>query len=315
MTVKKQALLVAAMVIATLNGHGQNVNSLLSEWSVVTSDNLMMVNDIQGLAYVGGNVTVPNSFNVATGSSSIPNSTISLAVGGNIDNGGNLQVNGGSVVAGGSIDRTINMNSGGTYKANDPTGLPASPVGAIASASRYWSTLSANSTTSENAGQQLVFNCEAGASVAIFNISASQMFNFGYQGFVLMPAESTEDVLINVEGANVNWTSGNFASEFNTPTWDTLTMFNFYDATNVSLSGLIGGYVVAPDANVMLGNNIDGGIMASNLTVDSEVDLPSGSSTSAWEGALPVPEPSTLALAGIGGLGMLFVLCRRRLND
>lgn len=141
------------------------------------------------------------------------------------------------------------------------------------------------------------------------------MFNFGYQGFVLMPAESTEDVLINVEGANVNWTSGNFASEFNTPTWDTLTMFNFYDATNVSLSGLIGGYVVAPDANVMLGNNIDGGIMASNLTVDSEVDLPSGSSTSAWEGALPVPEPSTLALAGIGGLGMLFVLCRRRLND
>ncbi|MGO8763964.1 MAG: choice-of-anchor A family protein [Limisphaerales bacterium] len=301
-TMKKAGLFVAALAIVPFHGNGQDVNALLSQWSVVTSDNLELVNDIQGSAYVGGDVTVPNSFNVATGSSSIPQSAVSLAVVGNIDNGGNLQVNGGSVVAGGTIDRTINMNSGGTYTQNDPAGLPASPVGAITAASQYWSTLTANSSTSVANNGQLDFNCQAGSSLAVFNISAATMFGSGYQGFTLIPATATGDVIINIEGSSVDWNNGSFFSEFNTPYWDSHVLFNFYDATSVTLSGLIGGYVVAPNANVTEGNNIDGGVMAKNLTVNSEVDLP------AWDGDLPnVPVPETAAWPWFSSLGAVML--------
>ena len=293
-------------------GHGQNINinTLLSQWSVVTVGNLQAVNDIQGSAYVGGNVTVPGAFNVATGSSSLSKSTVSFAVAGNIQSGGNLQVDGGSVVAGGTINRTINLNSGGIFKPNDPAGLPASPVRAIASASQYWSTLSANSSVSVAANGQLDFNCQAGSSLAVFNLSARQMFGSGYQGFALNPAAATGDILINLEGANVNWNSGSFFSQFNTQNWNGRVLFNFYDATAVNLSGLLGGYVVAPKANVTAQNNIDGGIMAGNLTVEGEVDLP-GSGISAWSGGLPsaptasVPEaPGWSWAAGLGTVAL-----------
>jgi choice-of-anchor A domain-containing protein len=317
---KNFGFIAAALAMAPFCGHGQDVNALLSEWSVVTSGNLELVNDIQGSAYVGGDVTVPNSFNVATGSSSLSRSAVSLAVVGNIDNGGNLQVNGGSVVAGGTISRTINRNSGGTYTPNDPAGLPASPVSAITSASQYWSALTANSSTSVAANGQLNFNC-ANSSLAVFNISAQQMFNSGYQGFTLNPGSGTSEVIINLDAASssgsVNWSTGSFFSQFNTPYWDSRVLLNFYNATDVTLSGLIGGYVVAPNATVTEDNNIDGGVMAQNLIVDSEVDLPSDNGTSAWDGDLPsVPEASTWAWAS--GLGTIVLaagsLRRQRLQ-
>ena len=118
--------MLGGLVMIPFYGHGQNINinTLLSQWSVVTVGNLQAVNDIQGSAYVGGNVNVPGAFNVATGSSSLSKSTVSFAVAGNIQSGGNLQLDGGSVVAGGTINRTINLNSGGISKPNDPAGLP-----------------------------------------------------------------------------------------------------------------------------------------------------------------------------------------------
>lgn len=90
-------------------------------------------------------------------------------------------------------------------------------------------------------------------------------------------------------------------------------LFNFYDATTVSLSGLIGGYVVAPNANVTEYNDIDGGVMAKNLTVYSEVNLPGSSSAQAWFGSLPdavVPEMSN-GLPGMSALVMLGVILWR----
>jgi len=313
MKVKFAILALSALAANQVSAPAQDINSLLSEWSVVTAGDLEMVDDIQGAAYVGGDVTVPNSFNAGTvGNSATPAGEDSLAVAGNIDNGGNIQVNGGSVVAGGTISRTINMNGGGTQTENDPTGLPVSPVAQIASASQYWSGLAGNSSTSVAANGQLNFNCSSSASLAVFNVTASAMFGSGNQGFTLVPSTVTGDVLINInaQGAGiVNWSTGGFFSQFNTPYWDGRVLFNFYNATSVTLSGQIGGYVVAPNANVVEENNIDGGIMANTLTVDSEVDLPEPGSASAWYGALPnsaiIPEPSIAGIwTGAGALAM-----------
>jgi hypothetical protein len=86
-------------------------------------------------------------------------------------------------------------------------------------------------------------------------------------------------------------------------------IFNFYNATSVTLSGLMGGYVVAPNANVTEENNIDGGVMAANLTVDSEVDLPCGSATP-WDGNVPasVPAPVPEPASWVSAIGLLMLL-------
>jgi choice-of-anchor A domain-containing protein len=307
-----RVILLLIFAAGEFNLHA-DINSVLAQWNVVTSGNLNTVNDIGGNSFVGGNLIVPNSFTTASvGNSAIPANEISLAVQGNIDNGGPINVNGGSVAVGGAIEdsRTINMNSHGTITQDDPSALPASPVSQIVLASQYWSTLAANSGESVAANGQLNFNCSAGSSLAVFNVSASQMFGSGYQGFTLMPAAGTSEVLINVSGATANWTSGSFFSQFNTQYWNGHVLFNFYDASTVDLSGQIGGYVVAPNANLIEGNDIDGGVMAANLTVDSEVNLPSNNSSSAWLGDLPnvpIPEGSTL-FPGMSALVMFAMI-------
>jgi choice-of-anchor A domain-containing protein len=314
--VKKGALLIATVAFVASHANGQNANADLAEWNVITSDNLDLVqSDIQGLSYVGGNVTVPSAFNVGTaGPGLIPTTTTSLAVVGNITGGVNLSVNGGSVVVGGTIDDHLNMNSGGTQTQNDPSGLPASPISTIDSASRFWSGLTTNSVTSVENNGRLEFNCNSGQSTAVFDISAQTLFDSGYQGFDLSTFSSTATVLINVSGSSVDWTTGNFGPDFNTAGWDGKVLFNFYQANTVMLSGQLGGYIVAPDANVTLDATLQGGIMCSNLTADGEIDLPTGdtSNTTPWQGTLPVSEPSSLMLAVPGILGMLAVRFRRR---
>jgi choice-of-anchor A domain-containing protein len=293
-----------------------DINSVLAQWNAVASGNLDMVNDIGGNVYIGGNLTVPSSFTTASvGNSAIPVSEVSLAVAGNIDNGGAINVNGGSVVVGGAIEdsRMINMNSHGTVTQGNPSALPASPVSQITAASQYWSTLAANSGTTVANNDQLDFNCTAGDSLAVFNISAQTMFDSGYQGFTLMPGSGTSEVIINISGADVNWTTGSFFSQFNTTYWDGRVLFNFYNATTVNLSGQIGGYVVAPTANLTEANDIDGGVMAENITVDSEINLPPNSGSAAWLGELPnvpVPEVSTF-IPGMSALAMFGIIAWR----
>jgi choice-of-anchor A domain-containing protein len=278
-------------------GRGQDVNSLMSEWSIVTAGNLYGINEFQGRAYVGGDVAVPNSFNVATAGGISPG-TVSLAVGGNIDSGGNIQVNGGSVVVGGSIlgGRTFNLNSGGTVQ-QQAASLPASPVPQFAAASGYWATLPANSAApSVNASGQLEFACAAGASVAVFDVNASALADPNH-ALALSPSSATKDVIINIAGTAVN-INANFIDSFTS--LGSKVVINCPTATTVNLATSIYGYVVAPTANVIAGDDIFGGVMAGSLTVDSEVDNPG------WNGNVPaisVPEPSTwLAGAALAGL-------------
>lgn len=268
--------------------------------------------DIGGSAYIGGNVGDENSFTTASvGSSAIPGSQVSFAVGGNIDSGNPINVNGGSVVVGGSIEdnRTINLNGGpgATVTQNNPSQLPASPASEVAAASQYWSTLAANSSVSYNANGQLSFNVGAPNSLSVFNVSASLFSSSIYngnnndiiQGYTIT-GSGTGDILINVTG-NLTSVARNFQSTFQNLAGHVL--FNFYDASSVTFDGAIYGYVVAPGASVMENNDIYGGVMAETLNLNGEVNLPGGTTGSeAWEGTLlpnvvVIPETSSAITA------------------
>jgi hypothetical protein len=94
------------------------------------------------------------------------------------------------------------------------------------------------------------------------------------------------------------------------------TLFNFVDATNLSLSGLgVYGSILAPNANITGGyGQINGSVMAQSYSGPGQLNW------TAFKGALPtaggvpaaIPEPASWAMMilGVGAVGA--VLRRRR---
>lgn len=294
---KKECILVlAAVAILPFCGKGQDVNDVLNQWNVITSGDLNGVNDYAGAAYVGGNVTTGNSFTVGKGAG-IPSDEVTLAVSGDIVSGGPINIQGGSVVVGGSANgRLFNKNSGGTVSENDPADLPPSPVQTVTSASQYWSTLAANSSASVGSGK---VNLTCGADpLAIFNVSASQMFGSG-DDFNLILSSGTKDVIINISGTSVATGTSKFSQ---LQSMSDHLILNFYQADSVNFGSEAYGCVVAPNADVTSGNNFNSGLMCKDASF-GEAHLP------AWDGNVPsssVPEPATW-FSGAGALGMLAV--------
>jgi len=312
MKIDKQILFCVLASAVPMVSVKADVNTVLSTWNAVTVNNAQFNNEYEGAAYVGGNLTGLQT--LGSGLQNHVSSTYnSLVVGGNITAGGYINVEAGSVYVGGTSSANYNFNGGGALHTGSSVPASVTPVQTLINNSLYWSTLSANSTISTNNAQQLNFNTTSSASLAVFNVTAAQTFDASLQGFNLNLASGVNTVIVNVSGGNIDWTSGSFFGEFQTDFGRGNVLFNFYNATNVYLGNQFEGYIVAPDATVTLANNVDGGVMASNLVADSEVHLPDrNSSTSSWYGDLPTgsptpspaPEPATLALLPAGAAAL-----------
>jgi choice-of-anchor A domain-containing protein len=307
----KNKILVLALTSLAASGFRSQASQIgvdLADWNIITSGNLEDVSDYDGNAYVGGNVTVGNSFDVGNANTQgHPAGNVSLAVAGNISGGNPINVDSGNVVVGGSISgRSFNNNGGGTVTQGNPAAVPASPVAQVTSASHYWSGLAANSSVAV-ANNNITFNCAANQSLAVFNISASQLFAQN-QNPVFNLAGSTVQILVNVSGTTAaELNSENFG---NNRSLAEEVVWNFYQATSVALSGGIDGYVVAPDATVTGSSPIVGGVMAQTLDTTSEVELGSGTANyaSAPDLVSSVPDGgTTAALLGLAFSGVAVI--------
>jgi len=295
-----------------------DANSLLASWNVITVSNAQFNNEYEGAAYVGGNLTALGTLGAGL-QNKVSSSTPTLVVGRNITASGYINVEAGSVYVGGTSSAHYNFNSQGSLHTGSSLPSTDSPVSSLINDSLYWSTLTPNGSINTNNANQINFNTTSGSSLAVIDVTAGQTFNSGLNGFNLNLASGINTVLVNVSGGNIDWTTGNFFSEFQTDFGAGNVIFNFYNATNIYLGNQFQGYVMAPHANVTEANNIDGGVMASNLVVDSEVHLPDrNTSTASWYGtALPdapsssssstplaLPEPGTLALLPAGAAAL-----------
>ena len=274
---KQKIALVALTVLgaSSLRSHATNIGTILSDYSIITSGDLQDVSEYQGNAYVGGNVTDGSAFNTGISTyGGTPAGGASLNVAGNLNSGGPISVNSGNVIVGGSIQggRILNMNGGGTITQGNPSALPSSPVAAVAAASSYWSTLSANSTAVASGGT-LTFNCNGSSTLAVFNLSASQLFAQN-QSFAINTGSSTKQILVNVTGTTANEAGGeNFNGNWSSVAGE--LVFNFSQATTLSLSSQTFGYIVAPNAAVTANvTAINGGIDAASLNTSGEVHGP-----------------------------------------
>jgi choice-of-anchor A domain-containing protein len=300
-----------------------SIDATLSKWNLVTSGDLKHVGDIEGRAYVGGNVTMTGSFQVGNGNSGVAPTDITLAVGGNIVSGNPINLNGGSITIGGTdYSRTVNPNSHGTVSIGSSWAASHSPIPQMAQDSTYWSTLGANGTASIDASDHYIFTAPKNAALAVFNITDTASFeNSLVNGFELAVGSSTTTILINVNSLDgiVNWSKGNFFDLFQQSYWKGRVLFNFYNATSITLHDQFTGYLFAPNASVTANGNIDGGIFAKDLYEASEVHLPDRNTTeNSWYGDLPdapvssVPEPAAYGLWS--GLGLLALCIRSALK-
>jgi len=254
----------------------------------------------------------------------------------------NLHVNGGGAVIGGSLaNATINSGSSVVKGSASNTNFngPAYVAGAsgwnnfnggrvtdltsamqsanaaagstnfkqvLTSLSTSLNSLSATGSTVAVNGNKAVFNAKANASgVAVFDLESidENLFKLGEFEFNLHGA-STVIFNTDVKTASIgaNFLGGSAQAIGSKAIW------NFYNATDLTIGSQFGGAVLATGATLTNWQNIEGGVYVKDLVQRGEIHL------QAFTGnvpLMPVPEPTTVWLL-LGGLAVLGARAKQR---
>jgi choice-of-anchor A domain-containing protein len=274
--------------------------TILSDFNAVIYTNGSTQSDIEGAAVIGGNFSGATVFNNPAAGQSQPNGIGALTVFGNTGgNPVNLD-NGGSAYVGGTKGATVDFNSGssgkGSYLGSVPNVLSdfETPLNALSTA---LAGLSATGSLPATGNNEVITAAPGTSGIAVIDTTAAALDSI--QSFSINLG-SASSLIINVSGPAADFSANdeNATSDAGKVVW------NFYQATNVTLPNQIGGTILATGANVSNGNQIDGDLIAASWTGTGELH------DYAFTGALPgtnapVPEPGSLSLIGVGLAGLV----------
>ena len=159
-----------------------------------------------------------------------------------------------------------------------------------------------------------IFHAVANDGIAVFKLTAAALdtnqFEFDYG--------DAKTVIINVEGLDID-IGANFVGKDISYKLAENTIWNFYNATSVDITGnSFGGTILAPYAHLTNGNangggTIDGSVLVKSLTQNGEIHTNhfSGDISTLSDTPSTVPEPETLPLL-LGGLALVAGFARRR---
>jgi len=327
-----QTIVLAATAPAIAMAAPLTAQEVMQQFNLVVLGDATSTSDVEGRSFISGNLQGPATF----ASRTLPASTYAgLTVLGNasqinvnnngIADGGSLSYanvnNGGGVVFGNSINTNFNGSTpsyvAGTRSGNANSGIVASPAvnstlqgyadsrnstdfGAVmGEASAAIKALTANSTITIN-GSKATFTVVPDASGrAVFDIANDASFFATVHEFNFVLGSATS-VFINSDLAsgtlNANFLGGSAQAIGAKVIW------NFSDATALTIDSQWGGSVLAPHAAVTTWNNIEGTLIAASLKQHGEIHQQQ------FTGTVPVsvvPEPQTwaLMLVGIAALG------------
>lgn len=290
-----------------------------------------------GLA-VAGNVT---------GGTKQVNNGAALQVGGNLDSGANM--NGGGQVRVDGNAKGVNANNAAVYVDGDIKNINAQNIyyggsksgyangtlhagdhsaaglqadlqqqatdlaDELTATSDFFSTLTATNAISYSAnGQQAIFNAGSGSGIAVFSISDLNAALKNSSQLIFNLPTTYDAVIVNVAGTNVSLPSG---INFNGPNGlGQKVIWNFYEATSINFGSKSWyGWVLAPGADLKIGNFIEGSVVARSLTQNGEIHLNglgAGLIVQAPQAAVPEPATWTMLILGFGAIGA--ALRRRR---
>ncbi len=265
----RNTLLMGALAVAGLSIAQAGPISL--DLSAAQGDNLLVWgnaslsnSDIQGRVAAGGNVTM-SSYSI--GGSLAGGSTPALIAGGTLS-GSWSHVYNGNIDVGGSASGTIYTDSGYTTNAGMGSSVPfafTSAENTLLTDSLLWGVQAATGTSVLQWSTLTLTGASSGVNV--FDITAAQL-----QGAstVTINAPTGSQVLINVSGTSVSLSNMGFNGTFAS---DTDTLFNFYQATTVTMSGIgLNGSVLAPEAAVNFNNGqLNGELIAASFSGGGEL--------------------------------------------
>lgn len=278
---------------------------ILDTYNLVVFGNLTSSSEVEGRAAVGGNLGGPAS-NYGTMLTPAANfvSTDVLHVGGNIT-AGNVNMSAGRLRLGGSVQGGSNVNlNGGSTLVNDggTAAFVAGMAATLQANSLQLAALSSNSTWTGPGVQPapVTFNAAPVGGVAVFNIAGSLLSNGLVQSWQ-MNANGATTIIINVSGTSINVNAGNTVGAWATDALRARILWNFYEATSITVARQLDGAVLAPLAHLTNSTVIAGSVAVASFTQNGEVHLP------LYTGLIPAP-----GAAGLLGLAGLAAARRRR---
>lgn len=303
----------------------------LQEWNLVTFNNFTAGSEVEGRVFVGGNYIGQSNEQFNFKGTNSANGTGAITVVGSAS-GDKIDITNGDYIVGGNSTVNVlerhgnNVYAGGTIQAQTANGTPMTS-GLAASNPDFTNTLNSQKASLVNSLTSLSNNLKA--------LTDTASLNYSYNNSVTYTATSNFNVLsttidklnqyavneINIASQNgkttiinVAGTSGTLDKNFNYNGSSNNIIWNFYEATNLTL-GNWQGTVLATKADFVKDNqgNLQGSVVAKSAAIYGELhnyafqgDLSSvGSSTSA------MPEPATWAML-ILGFGLIGHSMRRR---
>ncbi len=292
---------VAAFTMPAFAGPALTANQILDDFNGVIYTNASTPSDVEGSLVVGGNLNAATIYNNPNGSEAPVGFGALTVYGSTSGNSINLN-NGGSAYVAGTEGAHINFNGGGGYISAPGYAITnfEAPLNALSIQLAGMTTTSSLPPTDNN---EIIKATPGANGIAVFNITAAQLDAIPSYSINVNGAST---VVFNVSGNNIDFK----ANDQSGTTGAKNIIWNFYNATSVDLETQIAGTILAPDAAVTNGNQIDGTLVADSWNGTGELH------EYAFAGTLPpiatVVEPASVAMLGIGLFGIGLTMRRRK---
>jgi choice-of-anchor A domain-containing protein len=315
---------------------------VLQQFNLVTLGDVTTTSHVDGRSYVGGKLNGQNAVMGMHPNDTPASAYQALTVVGNVNAtqvtaggmttlgkvSGVIVNNGATAIAGNASNSSFNGTGGvyigGTSNGNNTnsgtlSASAAATMFATAQSTDFASVLNGASdslkalastgSTWTVSGNRVTFHAVANAQgVAVFDLSsADELLGLGEFDFDLGSATSVifnSDVTTATIAAN--FIGGGAQAVAPKLIW------NFYNATSLTINRQFGGSILATDAALTTRGNIEGGVFVNSLQQFEEIHL------GAYKGVIPtppptqqVPEPGTLGLLAAAGLAAAWARRRR----